>query len=220
MMRIEGFPFAEVAYMEQTPHEATANPIQSERNKRTDHSKFFMITTAVVLLVLVLSSAGYQFQQMGALRGGVEAIQTEMELASSRITERDQSMSRMQRDLDFLRNELKGLYLSHSVENNVVTDELYISKAELAFDRSISGGVIRGRVDLDTQPGFAFNYTGTGRFRISDRELTVALRSLMDSLERYISFAGTLGQIEITINNYPLATYNGDQIFLAGEGGF
>ena len=206
--------------MEQTPHEATANPIQSERNKRTDHSKFFMITTAVVLLVLVLSSAGYQFQQMGALRGGVEAIQTEMELASSRITERDQSMSRMQRDLDFLRNELKGLYLSHSVENNVVTDELYISKAELAFDRSISGGVIRGRVDLDTQPGFAFNYTGTGRFRISDRELTVALRSLMDSLERYISFTGTLGQIEITINNYPLATYNGDQIFLAGEGGF
>lgn len=163
----------------------------------------------IVVLILAIASIGYSWsldQRLVVLQEGLDDAMSEM---MSEIKNRDDRIAQ-------LHDCVQGLQLSQSVSGNVVTDDLYIDRALLITEN----GKISGRIDVLPQPAFILNYEGQGRFNVSDRELNASLlqliRAFEDSIRSFGSF-GSIDEIEISIQNYDIATYSQRKITLVGE---
>jgi len=163
----------------------------------------------IIALVLAIISIGYSLylnQSIKMLQEDMKMLQQDLDNAMLEVKNRDEKIG-------WLENGVRGYLLNQAVSGNVVTNDFYIDRAMLTFD----GDKISGRVDIATQPAFAFYYEGQGRFDLSDRELSASLLQLMKTLENYVESIGNIDVIDVSIQNYDVATYSQGKINLIGE---
>lgn len=177
----------------------------AEKNKKMSR-EFIGI---IIVLILAVAGIGYSLflnQNLAVLNQHIAVLQKDVDDAMVEITKRDDQ-------IEWLYDCISGLQLSQFVSGNIVTDDLYIDRAML----TVNNNKISGRVDILAQPAFVLNYKGRGRFDLSDRELSASLLSLMKSFESAIGSYGSAGDIDVTIQNYEVATYSQGKISLIGE---
>jgi hypothetical protein len=137
------------------------------------------------------------------------------------------------RQYDALLNNIDMLDLQHSIENGgVVTDDFVVNKIKIFNLVGLGEGTdieeLSMYIDLDSQPSMNQYYKGKGKFDLSDRELKVAVNSVLDKVKEkweqnfkwnmdkdYNKFEE--GTHYLTFKNYEIGTIEHGEFKLIGE---
>lgn len=144
-----------------------------------------------------------------------------------------QSLSKLQEDygelkrtsskqgftINQLQNNLLYANIQHDMEESVASEHLILDKLyfdDIAYRKGTSGTTI----DVRSQPDFANQYSGSGKFSISDKELSNIVTTFMQAAEEHYAWCLEKYSMDavapdwndlthtISVNNYEIGTYH------------
>ncbi|MBG9733020.1 hypothetical protein [Paenibacillus alvei] len=144
-----------------------------------------------------------------------------------------QSLSKLQEDyeelkrtsskqgftINQLQNNLMYANIQHDMEESVASEHLILDKIyfdDIAYRKGTSGAII----DVRNQPDFANKYSGSGKFSISNKELSTVITTFMEAAEEHYAWCLDKYSMEdvapdwndlthtISVNNYEIGTYH------------
>lgn len=189
------------------------------------HYKFFTAITIGLILIIIglfittIVQANNSNYKIASLEN---KLAENIASSDAKIVELTTKVANYDSQIDAIKKTAYFTQLSLEVSEGVVTDKIVIQKANLYYD--ILTMSLNGTVDIRPQPSYSSFFKGQGKFDLSDREIKVMLEEIVSKLKDFaaielqlydINFDG--GKINITQNNYSVATYENKKITLAGE---
>lgn|GEM_PF-1524003 len=177
-------------------------------------------------------------QDVSALHSNYLSIDHRINSAENRvsnISEIENKVNNLQSKFTSFENDnnyIKKQLLLHTYAleftEGLVTDKVVVQKATFYLVDYFSSDIIFNcTLDIRAQPVYASKFLGRGNFDLSDRELRVMLKELIDEMYEFGNFKNIPSEddivdmvpnlVRITANNYDVAEYIDGQIILAGE---
>lgn len=177
--------------------------------------KGILIIGFIVLLIIQFGIIGILFNKTNRLENSIVELKDQLSQQSSVLTN-----SMQKQDNSDLYTKIDFINLCNRLSNNTIaTDKFYIHRFILINENTIEIGFL-------PQPNQEDILIEKGKFKLTDRELKVALIDLISKVnEKYEEWSGVNKslpklsdyEIKLTNYNYYIGTYDNEKITLAGE---
>lgn len=182
------------------------NEIDNQTSELEKIKKYNKILLVLVLIAIIISSFSV-YRTYGNIVNNTDSS----------------TISGIETRLGIIFDDLRFLQFNYKYSGGIVTDKVVVYHSDLY--KNVEKGV-SGTIDIRPQPSYDKYFVGEGKINLSDRELRVLIKEIIDEVQSSLKNSGEVGivykdlditSLSITTQNYDVGTYENGTIKLIGE---